>query len=184
MKQIISLSAFLIAAIIAWWSITESYNAKQQLQQPPEQRYVTIFMNDFEITAMNDSGTPDYRLHGQHMQRYNDSVITEVKQPVFHLLQTGKEWKISADFALINDQKETIQLKNNVLMQQQNIEPAVTIRTQKLLIHTKTQIARTKAPVSIRQGKSHLESIGMIFNNITGKLELSSSVSGYYLPYD
>ena len=69
-------------------------------------------------------------------------------------------------------------------MQQQNIEPAITIRTQSMLIHTRTQIAETRAQVDITQGKSQLTSTGMIYNNITSELELSSSVSGFYLPYD
>ena len=69
-------------------------------------------------------------------------------------------------------------------MQQKNIEPAVTIRTQNLLINTKTQIAQTSAMVDITQGKSHLNSTGMVFNNITSSLELSSKVNGYYLPHE
>ena len=100
------------------------------------------------------------------------------------MLESGKQWKVSADFALLNDKGNTIQLKENVVMQQQNIEPAVTIRTQSMLIHTITQVAETDAQVDITQGESKITSTGMIYNNITSKLELTSSVSGYYLPYD
>ena len=77
-----------------------------------------------------------------------------------------------------------IQLKDNVLMQQQNIEPAVTIRAQNMLINTKTQITQTQAAVDITHGKSRIKSNGMIFNNITSELELTSNVNGHYLPYD
>ena len=69
-------------------------------------------------------------------------------------------------------------------MQQQDIEPITTIRTQTLTIHTKTQIVKTRAAVTVTQGNSELKSNGMVFNNITSQLELSSNVNGYYLPHD
>ena len=133
---------------------------------------------------MNENGSPNYILNGSHLQRYNDSDETEVQQPVFNLLQESGRWKVSAENAIINDKNETIQLNDNVIMQQQNIEPAITIRTQRLLINTKTQIAQTQTQVNITQGQSLLKAKGMIFNNLTSELELLSNVSGYYLPYD
>ncbi len=182
MKRLISLVIFFTLAVIAWWSTTGNFADNNLFQPAKSNRYVEIFMNDFEMTAMNDSGTPAYTLNGKHLERYNDSDETRIEQPVFHLLDADKQWKVCADFALVNDKKNTIQLQNNVIMQQQNVEPAITIRTQKMLIHTKTQIAQTQAQVNITQGKSQLTSTGMIYNNITSELELLSSVSGFYLP--
>jgi len=184
MKGLISLTVFIAVAIIVWWSTMGDYGDNDLLPHTQSARYVEVFMNDFEMIAMNDNGAPAYTLHGTHLERYNDSDETRIKQPVFHLLDSDKQWKISADFALVNDKKNTIQLKDNVLMQQLNIEPALTIRTPNILIHTKTQIAQTQAQVDITQGESQLTSTGMIYNNITSELELISSVSGFYLPYD
>jgi len=182
MKRIISFSIFIVIAIIAWWSVSEDNSDK--LQQAKTSRYVEIFMNDFELTSMNENGTPNYIINGQHLEKYNDSDITHIQQPVFRLLQQNGQWKINADNAIIDNNQETVLLKDNVVMQQQNTEPATTIRTQSLLIHTKTQIAKTQALVNITQGQSSINSNGMIFNNITSELELSSNVNGYYLPYD
>ena len=184
MNSFISLGIFLFVAVIAWWTITNKYGDITQLQQPKSEQFVEVFMNEFEMTVMNDAGAPDYRLKGKHLQRYNDSADTEIQQPIFHLLKKDKQWVISADSATINDKNETIQLNNNVVMQQKNIRPAVTIRTQNLLINTKTQIAKTRAMVDVTRGESHLNSTGMVFNNITSALELSSKVNGYYLPHE
>ncbi len=184
MNHAINLSIFLVLAIIAWWSITTDYNNTRRLQQPTNKVYAEVFMNQFEMTAMNKNGSPDYILNGSHLQRYSDSDNTEIKQPVFQLLQENRQWKVSANKALINDKNETIQLIDNVVMQQQNVEPAITIRAQNLLINTSTQITQTQAPVDITQGKSRIKSNGMVFNNISSELELSPSVNGYYLPYD
>lgn len=184
MKSLISLAIFIALAIFAWWSITEKYSGDNRLHQAKSDRYVEIFMNAFEMTVMDETGKPGYLLQGENLQQYNDSDNIEIKKPVFHLAQPDRQWIVVADTAIVNEKKNTIQLKQNVLMQQQNIEPAVAIRTQSLLIHTKTQVAETRARVNITQGKSQITSNGMIFNNITSKLELSSNVNGFYLPYD
>ncbi|MCK4834200.1 MAG: LPS export ABC transporter periplasmic protein LptC [Gammaproteobacteria bacterium] len=184
MKRFISIAVFTAAAIVVWQSTMKYYNDEDPLEKTQSKRYVEIFMNDFEMTAMDDNGKPAYILNGKHLERYNDSDETKVEQPVIHLLETGRQWLISANSALINDKNNTIQLADNVLMQQQGIEPALTIRTQSMLIHTKTQIAQTQAHVDITQGKSQLTSTGMIYNNMTSELELTSRVSGGYLPYE
>mgnify|MGYP000014480098 CR=1 FL=1 len=108
-------------------------------------------MNEFEIIAMDDNGSPSYILNGHHLQRHNDSDETEVQQPVFDLIQENGQWKINADNAIINDKNDTIQLNDNVIMQQQNIEPAVTIRTQRVLINTKTQVSENQTMMNITQ---------------------------------
>lgn len=182
MKRLITLVVFIALPIVAWWSTTDDFGGDDLFQQIQSRHYVEIYMNDFEMTAMNESGTPAYILNGNLLERYNDSDESRIEQPVFHLLDPDKQWRVSADFAIVNDENDTIQLTDNVLMQQQNIEPAITFRTQSMLIHTKTQIAQTQAPVDITQGESQLKSTGMIYNNITSELELLSSVNGFYIP--
>lgn len=184
MKSLISLGIFLILSVFVWWSITENYSDENRLHQPVDKRYVKVFMNEFEMTVMDETGKPSYLLQGQNLQQFNNSDDIEIEQPIFHLSETDKQWIVTADFAIVNDDDETIRLNKNVLMQQQNIEPAVSIRTQSLLIHTRTQIAETRSQVNISHGKSQVASNGMIFNNITSKLELSSNVNGFYLPYE
>jgi len=184
MKRYISLGLFLFLAIVVWWRITEQHADDTPLQKPKSKQFVELFMNEFEMTVMANTGLPSYRINGKHLERYNGSSDTEIELPVLRLLQSENQWIISADTATLNDAEETIQLNNNVVMQQQNAEPAVTIRTQNLVIYTKTQIAETRAVVDITKGKSHLNSTGMIFNNLTSALELSAKVNGYFLLYD
>ncbi len=184
MTRLISLVGFLGVAIIVWWSATGNFGDNALLQTPQSEHYIEIFMNDFEIVTMDDNGTPAYKLNGKQLKRYNDSDQAEIELPVFYLLDTKSPWIVSADSALVNNKNNTITLKDNVLMQQKNSEPAITIRTQSLRIHTKTQIAQTQAQVAITRGKSQLTSSGMIYNHITSKLELNANVSGFYLPYE
>jgi len=182
MKRFISFSIFLVISIIVWWTITEYSGDNDQAKKASSSRYVEVFMNEFVLTAMDDAGNPDYTLNGSHLQRFNDSDETEIKKPVIQFLQQSGQWKVSAENAIINNKDETILLNDNVVMQQQNIEPAITFRTQSLLLDTKTQIAQTNEAVEIIHGISSIKSQGMIFNNKTQELELSSNVNGYYQP--
>lgn len=183
MKRLISLVVFVAVAIIAWWS-TSRYFDEDDLAPDQSPRYIEIFMNEFEMIAMNESGIPAYKLNGKYLERYNDSDDIRIELPIINMLETGKQWTVTAEFALLNDKNNTIQLNDNVVMQQQNIEPAVTIRTQSMMIYTKSQVAKTDVLVDITQGKSQLTSTGMIYNNKTSELELTSEVNGYYLPYE
>ena len=184
MKRFISFSVFLIVSVIVWWTVTEHAGDSNRTQQASGSQYVEVFMNEFELTAMDDTGKPNYTLNGLRLQRLNDSNDTEIKKPVIQFIQQDGQWKISADTAIINNKTETIQLNKNVIMQQQNIEPAVTFRTHSLLLDTKTQIAQTDAPVEIIQGISNIKSNGLIFNNVTHELVLPSNVNGYYQTYE
>ncbi len=184
MKHVISLSVFLLLGIVVWWSITTNYSDNNQLSPPKSKEYAEIFMNEFEMIAMNENGQPGYRLNGTYMQRNAGSDDTVIQQPVFLLLQENKQWKVTADEAIVNNENETIQLKSNVVMLQLNTEPAVTIRTQYLQIHTRTQIAQTKALVHLTQGNSRIRSDGMVFDNNNSELKLSANVNGYFLPHE
>lgn len=184
MKRIVSYSAVLVIAITVWWSTTEDINNGRQTQQATGQHYIEVFMNDFHLTSMDENGKPDFILEGTNLTQFKDSTNTEIQSPIFYLLRQNSQWKISADNATLNNDEKTILLHNNVIMHQQNIEPAATIRTHSLLVNTKTKIAQTDAPVEITRGKSLMKSIGMVYNNDNNELELTSDVNGYYLPYE
>ena len=181
MKTALSVIISLILSVMVWWSITD-LSDDTQIELETSKPYAEIYMNDFEITAMNEDGSPGYILSGKYMQKTNESDDIEIEHPVFMMKQQENHWKVRADSAIVNDKKETILLTDNIIMQQQDVDPAVTIRTSQLLIHTKTQVAQTRAHVDISNGISQIESDGMIYNNISSDLELSSNVSGYYVP--
>lgn len=196
LKGIISLGIFILLAIVAWWTISTNDKSNNLAQQASEENYVVAYMNDFEMTAMDATGTPGFTLKGTHMERFNHTNETRIQQPVFQLLQSDKQWKISADSAIVNDINETIQLNDNVVMQQlpatketnmkspEKTGPEITIRTPSLLIHTRKQIAETRARVTVTQGNSKISSTGMTFNNISNAIELSSNVRGSIISND
>jgi LPS export ABC transporter protein LptC len=68
-----------------------------------------------------------------------------------------------------------------VVMLQKNTDTPLKLKTSKMRFNTKTQVANSNRPVDIKQGTLSLKSNGMIFNNVTGKLELLAGVNGTYV---
>jgi len=184
MKRSISLTLFIFMCIIVIWTITSDHGDDGEKDLVKSKRYIELFMNEFELISMDKEGKPSYQMTGTQLKRYNNSDDTEVTKPVLHILQPDRQWLIQADTAFFNSKNNTIRLKDNVLMQQQNVTPAVNLRTQTMLVNTETQIAQTKAHVNIIKGNSTLNSDGMIYNNVTSELKLLSRVNGFYEPYE
>jgi lipopolysaccharide export system protein LptC len=181
MKPGTSLLLFLLISTAAWWSITRDFEQQHRPSEGRDADYVEAFMNDFELTRMDELGEPRFTLTGEHLEKYRQKDITHVTEPVLHLLQENR-WRLSANSALLDDANETVEFIDDVVMQQLETEPAVTLHTQRVMIDTRTQIAQTDSPVKVIQGESELNSIGMIYNNKTNVLELLSRVQGYIQP--
>jgi lipopolysaccharide export system protein LptC len=181
MKTGTSLLLFLVISTIVWWSITSDFEQQHSPFEGRDADYVEVFMNDFHLTRMDERGKPRFTLNGEHLEKYRQKDMTHVTEPVLNLLQENK-WRLSASTALLDDANETVEFIDNVVMQQLETEPAVTVHTQRMMIDTRTQIAQTDSPVKVIQGDSELNSIGMIYNNQTNVLELLTRVQGYIQP--
>ena len=66
-------------------------------------------------------------------------------------------------------------------MLQTNTSTPMRLETSKMSFNTRTQIANTDRQVDITQGEISLRSNGMVFNNVTGNLELLAGVNGTYV---
>lgn len=181
MKTTLRFIVLIAASIIIWWSLTTN-NEKHGTSTPGgNQPYVEIFMNEFTITSLNSTGKVEYTLTGTRLERYNNSDDAIITQPVFNFLQMDNQWLITADKAVINQQKNIIKLSDNVVMQQQNKPLAIKVNSDVMVINTEKQTARTQTPVTIEQGLSKMNAIGMVYFNRQSKLVLNSEVNGYYL---
>jgi len=181
MKTFFGLTVFIIIAIIAWWSVSEKTRQDKTLQGTTNQPYLQAFINNFKLTSIDISGKADYTLTGSRLERYNNSANATISQPIFNFLQPGKQWKITADTAIINQENTLINLQDDVVMQQKNTPQAIKVTSQHMQINTRKQITSTSSPVQITQGLSTIHSTGMIFYNRKHILELNSNVNGYYV---
>lgn len=184
MKHIFTLSLIVIIALAFWGLQTYEKEKDVNVDELTEPHFVDLYMNDFNLTAMDTEGVPSYTLQASYLEHYKDDSHSTISKPVIHLLKAGKRWVISAQSGVINEAQNRILLKDNVIMTQQEKDFPVQLNTSFLEIDTGRQIAQTDQTVYINQQKFSVQSDGMILNNTTGKLELLASVEGTYVQTD
>ncbi len=181
MKTSISFLVFICAALVIWWSLTKNNTDNETLQPVRNQPYIEIFINGFNITALNEQGKPDYTLTGKRFERYNNSNNATITEPVFNFLQADNRWLVTAEKAILNEKRNLITLIDNVVMQQQDKPQAMSILSDKMFINTLKQTAYTRTPVEIHKGDSEMKAIGMRYTHKNSRLLLKSRVNGYFL---
>lgn len=179
MKTTFRFLLLVVASVFIWWSLTN--NNKNGTSTPESnQPYVKIYMNDFHVTSLDSTGNAQYTLSGARLEQYNNSNNAIITMPVFNFLPVDNQWLITADKASINQKRNIIKLTKNVVMQQQNVPQAIKVSSNIMYINTKKQIAYTKAPVTITQGPSKMNAVGMSYIHAKSELILKSRVNGYY----
>jgi len=180
-KRLFSLSIIIVAALLFWGSQTwETKKVITDLQNS-DPHYIDVFIQDFTLTAMSEDGNPSYILKAERLEHYNDNNYAIVSKPDIELKQGEQHWLITADSGEIDDEKQSIMLRGNVVLQQQGKPQPIQLKTEQLEIDTRQQTAKSMQTVSIIQQKFNLQSKGMILNNASGQLELLNSVKGRYV---
>lgn len=185
MKRLLTLSIFVIIALAFWGLQNFDEKKDEAINDETDPHFVDLFMRDFTLTAMNENGKPGYILQASYFEHYSDGSNSLIEKPVIHLLQdNNNNWVITAETGEIDNDNNLIILHDDVVMQQQQTDFPVQIKTSQLEINTTSQIARSDQQVTIIQREFKLESRGMILNNSTGELELLASVKGNYVSAD
>lgn len=131
--------------------------------------------------SMDENGQPYYTLTADLMEHFNDTGESEISEPVFNIKSDEDAWVISARRGNIDDDNIWVTLNDEVVILQKNSDNPLQLKTSKMRFNTKTQIAHSDKQVDITQGALSLKSNGMVFNNISGDLELLAGVNGIYV---
>lgn len=180
MKRLFSLSIIIIAALLFWGSQTWEKKTAIKNLASIDPHYIDMFINDFRFTALNKKGEPSYTLRARRLEHYNDSDFAVINEPVIEIEQNNQHWLISAKTGEIDDDRQKIILRNDVVLQQQDTQHPIRLETRQMEIDTHKQTAKSSDTVHIFQRDFNLKSKGMILNNATGELELLKHVEGSY----
>jgi LPS export ABC transporter protein LptC len=178
-KKQFTLATLVVIAFIGIWGVIQAPDEAPVVVRDPH--YVDMYIKDFTMTSMNEAGQPYYTLEAMLMEHYNDTGESEVTMPVFNINRDDNAWVISANRGTIDDENIWVTLNENVVMRQKNSDNPLQLKTSKMRFNTKTQVANSNKPVDIEQGALSLKSNGMVFNNVTGELELLAGVNGTYV---
>lgn len=179
MKTQFTFLTLIIIALIGIWSVLEKDDEAPVVVKDPH--FVDAYARDFTMLSMDKDGQPYYTLTADLMEHFNDTGESEITKPVFNINRDDDAWVISAKRGKIDDDNIWVTLNEDVVMLQTNADSPLQLKTSKMRFNTKTQIAHTDKRVDINQGAMSLKSNGMVFNNITGNLELLAGVNGIYV---
>lgn len=179
MKKQFTLWTLVIIALIGIWEVMEAPEEHRVVVRDPH--FVDIYAKNFIMQSMDENGRPFYTLTADSMEHFNDTGDSKITEPVFDINRNGDAWVISARRGIIDDDNTWVTLRDDVVMEQKNTDNPVLLKTSKLRYNTRTQVADSDKRVDITQGELSLRSNGMIYNNLTGKLELLAGVNGIYV---
>lgn len=154
--------------------------AKDRARHDPD-----FIVENFTIQRMNAAGAPESSLVAARMIHYPDDETTDLEKPRF-LQRTPDQPPIEAvsERGTITKDGETVYLKDNVVVTRAGTDgrPPMVMTTSLLEVEPRAEIARTDRPVTIVEGDSQLEGVGMEVHSKTRQFELHARVRGVYQP--
>lgn len=179
MKTQFTLLTLVLIALIGIWAVLEAPDEEPAVTIEPH--FVDAYVKDFTMLSMDEDGYPYYTLTAELMEHFNDTGESEITAPVFNINRGDDAWIISARRGTIDDDNIWVTLNDDVVMLQKKTDNPIQLKTSKMRFNTRTQLAESDKQVDIIQGELSLKSNGMIYNNLSGKLELLAGVNGIYV---
>ncbi len=174
--QFVSVGLFLVLAI-ASWGLTEYLQRGRMMSAPTSTAGPNAIIENPKIVRSDPSGRPQYRLEAASITYSERADRSEIQQPVVSSLAANKPLTVvRAQSAIATDQLNRIDLQGQVLITRaaEGTQPGARIETERATLLMKEERAVSDAPVLISRGASTLAGVGMVFDQKTQKIEITS----------
>jgi len=136
-----------------------------------------------QVLETGDDGLPAYTLNARVVgQRANDERVQLDGPHMTFLASDGTTWNITARAGQIQPDGSNVDLFGDVNFDGKVSDAPVTIGTSIISFDTKTEIARTHAPVTFDSNGGRLGATGLVANLKDGTVRLESKVHGTFPP--
>lgn len=172
----------LLAALSFWIerSVQPAESAGQTAASDPEG-----IMENFDAMRTDPTGMPHYRLSAKRLRHYSGSRLTELESPRFIQLDAkAGDLSAAAREATISASGDEVDLRGDVVVQRaaRPDQPAMTLRTAKLLVFPDQDLLRAPGAVTIEDGAQTIRAGAMEYNAELRVIRLSGRVQARYLP--
>jgi LPS export ABC transporter protein LptC len=135
------------------------------------------------VVETGDDGRPQYTLDARVVrQRANDSRVQLEAPRMTFLASDGTTWHLVARAGQIQEDGSNVDLFGDVLLNGSVQERPASLSTSILSFDTKTELARTHAPVVFEFNGGQLAGTGLLANLKDGNVRLESRVHGTFPP--
>jgi LPS export ABC transporter protein LptC len=136
-----------------------------------------------EVIETGENGRQAYTLNARLIrQRQNDSRVQLDGPRMSFLASDGTTWNIAARAGQIHPDGSIVDLFGDVTLEGKVQETPVTIGTSIISFDTRSQVARTEAPVTFDSNGGRLGATGLVANLKDGTVRLLSRVHGSFPP--
>ena len=178
--NLILTSLILLATWYTWLQLTRPINPNITGNQPD------AFATKVIINHIDKSGNLYDQLKTPLSVHYPLDDSISLATPIFTLFLKNKEsWQLSSHYGKLKEDKDLLQLWDNVKLEQKQgsaNKTISTLTTSILNIHIKEKTAETSAPVVISQINQEIHAVGLHANFNTKTIQLLSQVKGQLKP--
>ncbi|MDN4037901.1 LPS export ABC transporter periplasmic protein LptC [Massilia sp. YIM B02443] len=154
-----------------------------QLGGPPnEPDYI---VENFSFVRMTENGQPSYLLSGKRLEHIPEGDVSHVDAPLLRGVDPARPpMTVVAKNARIHHEEHRVELIGDVDLQRPKTAAAeaLRVRTQALTVLPDEEILKTDQPIEMQLGASSVKGTGMVANNATQQLHLSSRGQIVYPP--
>lgn len=186
LKNISTLSLFILAIILSAWSIFMTNRSHSHFSLNNAVDQPDAFMEEVTSVIFNNRGKLALTLSSPKMFHYADNDSMTIVKPHVTFFRTASEekWTINSDSAKTSQGITQILFSGNVVIHhpQDKNDSATTMQTATLTIFPDKNRAETDQAVTITQPDTLIHAVGMLANLNTGTIKLLSQARGEYVP--
>lgn len=183
-KPLVLLAALIIvaAALLKWYSDQGSATldtAAGDGTSPP-----STILHQVEQTTFNAEGFRHFRIEAEQAMHFSLREEAEFSKPLVYFYQANQlSWAASAHTGTVHDNGDRVYLTGDVTVEQRDpTDNPLSLITQELVLHPRSQFAETEQAVTIKQANFTTQAIGMQVDMESGTVILQSKVFSRYEP--
>lgn len=168
--------ALLLGGLTAWLERISHVETESVQLNPNEPQYEMHVLSGKRYDA---AGNLQESLHAERAWQLPEQKNVFLQQADLQRYQHGeRQYRVTAASARYQTDSKQVFFEQGVLLKKDATatQPDGEIRTQRLIVDTQTETARTDAPVNFRYGASSGSAKGMTYNHQTGRLDLPAQV--------
>jgi lipopolysaccharide export system protein LptC len=170
-------------ALGSFWLLEVMRRTAGDFLPSPQRSEPDFYVEKFNYVKISKTGSAQYHISGTRLTHNPEDDSYDITLPVINNLgNVQAPMTIRSERAQVNSDNSQVHLYDNVHMDRPaspTNEP-MHAKTEYLLVLPDDDVMRTDKPVELTLGRSKLTGTGMMANNATRELRLTSNVHGTY----
>lgn len=172
----------LLFAVGTWWLVRQLDTAvigkRPDLAESPD-----YYIEDFQMTTMDEQGRPARRLEAGYMEHYPNTDIKLLQRAYLVMYESASPaWHVRASRARVSADNQVIDLMGGVQIWREDVTGSreLEVEAEDLTVYTERRYGETLKPVVIRTPHSESRGTGMQVYLNESRLILTSQVRTHY----